>query len=81
MKRYYSETEETFMVVGTDREIRSLYSAMLKRGYYATFSFMPNLKEDRMYGLLYPRYCDCLTEGFSVVNADAVVRLLLADYR
>lgn len=71
MKRYY--VNDTTVVVGTDREIRSLYTALANHGFLAVFTGTPKFRAGSMYGIII-RDCD----QFVVVNSDTLIRILVS---
>lgn len=74
MRRYYMhDVDDAYtLVVGTDREIRSLYTRLERHGFYPTFTNFPKFRYGGMYGLILES-----DHWFHVVGADTVVRLLM----
>lgn len=75
MKRYnkYDTIDGGYtLVVGTDREIRSLYNNLERHGFYPTFANQPKFRYGGMYGLILE------ADGwYHVVNADTVIELMM----
>ena len=71
MRKYEFKEDRFSLVVGTDREIRSLYKNLEKHGFYPVFSGTPKYRQDGMYGIT-------IDKGqYQVVNSDTVVRFLI----
>lgn len=73
MKRYYGyDIDGGFtLIVGTDRQIRSLYRALEKHGFMPTFSGAPRFRNGGMYGLILEE-----SGWYHVVSADTALSLL-----
>lgn len=74
MRRYYMhDVDDTYtLVVGTDREIRSLYTRLERHGFYPTFTNFPKFRYGGMYGITIEK------DGwYQVINSDTVVRFLI----
>lgn len=73
MKRYYGyDIDGGFtLIVGTDREIRSLYCNLERNGYMPTFSNFPKFRSGGMYGLILEE-----SGWYHVVSADTALSLL-----
>ena len=77
MKKYDFNRETEFsMFVGTDREIRSLYSELLKRHYAPTFCNFPKFRKGSLYGLMFEWSDYFQTFEFSVVNAETALGII-----
>lgn len=79
MKRYFyfydEENRECCgqIIIGTDRDIRSLYKNMKYHGFTPYYVEDPILKPNSLYGI------DITEDGFyTVINSETIVRLLLA---
>ena len=77
MNRYYGydDIDGGFtLIVGNDRQIRSLYRALKNHGYMPTFSGTPKFRSGGMYGLI-------LEESgcYHVVNSDTALALLASN--
>lgn len=73
MKRYYGyDIDGGFtLIVGNDRQIRSLYRALEEHGFMPTFSSPPKFRSGGMYGLI-------LESGwYFVVSADTALVFLV----
>ena len=75
MKKYnkYDTIDGAYtLVVGTDREIRSLYNNLERHGYMPTFSDFPKFRTGGMYGITIEK------DGwYQIINSDTVVRFLI----
>lgn len=74
MKRYYGyDIDGGFpLIVGNDRQIRSLYRALEKHGFMPTFSNPPKFRYGGMYGLILE------ADGwYHVISADTTLALLV----
>lgn len=79
MKRYFCEetvdgqtVNSGQIIIGTDRDIRSLYKQLRQQGYTPRYTEMPKLNADSIYGI------DLMADGFyTVMNSDTIARLLL----
>lgn len=74
MKRYHKNDIDGgyTLIIGTDREIRSLYNNLEYHGFYPIFSGIPKFQDDKMYGLILER-----NNWYYVINADAVIKLMM----
>lgn len=75
MKRI--EVAESTIIVGTGRQIKSLYKAMVKHDFYTVFTDEPKFNMARTYGLVYSDDADSFESGIRVINADTIVQLML----
>lgn len=78
MKRieYDFENEYGYLVVGTAREIRSLYKRMINScniHLISAYLGMPKFNNFKMYGILVNKWDGC----FQVINSDMIVRYLV----
>lgn len=74
MKRMHLE-DGSVLVIGNDREIRSLYSRMLKHDDFApTFYENPEFRQGGMYGLVIEDNGEYWV--YWVVSSDTIVRFL-----
>lgn len=76
MKKYYmNDVDGAYtLVVGTDREIRSLYTRLERHGFYPTFANTPKFRYGGMYGIILET-----DHWYHVVNADTVIKLMMED--
>ena len=76
MKRYYlNDVDGDYtLVVGNDREIRSLYKTLERHGFCPTFANTPKFRPGGMYGLILEA-----DNWYHVVNADTVIKLMMED--
>lgn len=56
-------------VIGTGREIKSLWNGMARRGFYHTFS-EPMVNVDRVYGMD--------LDGMDVCSSETLIRMMIA---
>lgn len=77
MKKYIFNDEETILIIGTAREIRSLYKAMLKREFYPVFSDFPKFNDSKLYGIAYQGSADSFEDGFRVVSERTCLEMIL----
>lgn len=76
MKRYFiNEKDEGYfnLIIGTTREIRSLYRTLANKGYTPVFANNPIFRDNAMYGIILD-HIGC----YYVVNSDSIVRFLVA---
>ena len=79
MKRYFYEDTangQTIrggqIIIGTDRAIRSLYKALIQKGYAPMYTEMPSFRAFTIYGI------NLMDNGFyTVINSDTIARLML----
>ena len=64
------------LIIGTAREIKSLYATMVKKGFYPVFSDEPKFNYDRSYGLSYRNNGDTFEDGITVVSATMALMIL-----
>lgn len=65
------------IVIGTGREIKSLYNRLTKKsGFYPYYTDEPRICMDKMYGLALRRDEDHDYYDFSVLSADTACRAL-----
>lgn len=62
------------LVVGTDRQIRSLYKKLAEHDFLPSFCDAPKFRKDGMYGIIIEE-----NERFFVVNSDTVINILLSQ--
>lgn len=72
MRKYLFKEDMFSLIVGTDREIRSLYKNLEKHGFYPEFSGSPKFRSATMYGITIDN-----KGQYQVVNSDTVVRFLI----
>lgn len=73
---YDFENEYGYVVVGTEREIRSLYKRMIKScdiHLISAYWDIPKFNNFKMYGILVNKWDGC----FRVINSDMIVRYLM----
>lgn len=61
------------LVVGTDRQIRSLYKKLAEHDFLPAFCDMPKFRKDEMYGIIIEE------DRYYVINSDTIVRIMLSQ--
>lgn len=75
MRKFTLRNDET-LVVGTAREIKSLYKNMVKRDFFPLFTNEPKFNMCKMYGISYSGGATDYSNGIMVVNENTICELL-----